>query len=273
MNPIEYNEVIAGNLRGTEPINWDDAKKAFKIGGFSPEKLKIKPRLEMLQRLCGGPNGDPVPVEKLAANSEQLREGNNAQKLLRLVARQYVQLLNKNARLPKFSKWVTSLFKDDKDLHNELAKFGQGVMRPDAPFIISCNPVDIMRCADTPHYYSCLTDTGVFKDVVPAALEKCDGIAIAYVNGPDGKMKGRIWLHAGEKDGKPIVVLASGLYGNGFTARQLAEHIAAFGYDVYQDTYYGGVTKFDYVGCFTYNLHWDTRTWNKGEGVRLAVAK
>ena len=50
MNPVEYNEVIADNLRGTEPINWDDAKKAFKIGGFKPEKLKIKPRLEMLQR-------------------------------------------------------------------------------------------------------------------------------------------------------------------------------------------------------------------------------
>ena len=270
---IQYNEEIAANLNGLKPINWEAAKAAFKIEGFKPEKLKIVPRNELLIGLVDV--GGEKAIEKMMADDDTLRYGNKEQKLLRLCARQYCQLANKNARLPKFSKWVTSLFKDDKEMHNELAKYGQGV--PKAPFTISCNPVDILRAADTEHFWSCLTHDGGFRDVLPGVLEHCPGIAVAYVNGDNGKMQGRIWIHLGEdKAGKKVIILASSRYGTGLEHNALAEYLAAKGFDVYKDCRWdggGNEMALKYVECFKHNVHWDTYTWNNAYAVRLAVAK
>lgn len=274
MIPTEYNKIIQANLDGIGPIDWNAAKKAFKIAGFEPETLDIKLREEMLRKVALGARNvalDVAPLHKLAANSEHLRAGSKPQQFLRLVARQYCQLENKGARLPKFSKWVTSLFKDDKELANELAKLGQDVVKLDndeidSGLIISCNPVDILRAADTTHYWSCLYDDGGYTDVLPAALEECTGIGVAYVNHQDGRMKGRVFIHAGEdKDGKPCVILAN-RYGTGINATEVAKRVAAAGYDCYQYSAWGGDNKppLRFVGCFKKNLHWDTNTWTNG---------
>lgn len=270
---IQYNEVIATNLDGMGPVDWKVAQEAFSVAGFKPEKLKIVPRNAQLRGLVDV--GGEAAIEKMMADDEALRFGTNAQRMLRLIARQYNQLANKGARLPKFSKWVTSLFKDDREMHNELAKYGQGV--PKAPFVISCNPVDILRAADTKHFWSCLDDNGGYKDVLPGVVEKCPGIALAYVNGPDGKMKGRIWIHSAKDDkNKPILLLASNRYGSGLDHGPVAEYLATKGYDVYKvkPNYYDAPErKLEFVDCFKQNIHWDTYTWNKCDGELLAKAK
>lgn len=255
------HDLIMENLAGDKPIDWDAAKKLYAIEGFAPEKLKILPRLPQLTGIVTR-NESSEEVHKRAKDDVALANGTKAQKLLRLLARQYCALENKGARMPKFSKWVTSLFKDDKELHNALAKYSQNA---GAGFIISCNPVDILRAADTKHYWSCLDHNGGFTDVLPAVLTKAPGIAIVYVNGPDGKMQGRAWIHCCEVDGKRAFAIAR-QYGNGLLIKDVAAHIEAMTklkcYSTRSVDYGLKPVNGSYVGCFTKNLHWDDYTWD-----------
>lgn len=252
-------EEIKNDLLGEKPVNWEAACAAYSIAGFKPAKLKILQRHELLKKLVSKTSTKEAHVR--ARDDEALKNGTKAEQMLRLVARHYSALENKGARLPKFSKWVTSLFKDDKDLAQALAKYCQ--VKGGDGIIISCNPVDILRAADTKHYWSCLDDKGAFTEVLPAVLEKCPGIAVAYVEGDDGKMRGRCWLHVVEVGGKLGVCPASHIYGHGVTHADLAKHIRGMGVEVYKEVCFGdNRTAGKYVGCFTANIHWDTYTWH-----------
>lgn len=253
-------EEIQNDLLGEKPINWDEACKVYDLSGFKPDKLKFVQRHDLLKSLVAKTTVKEAHIR--ARDDDALKNGTKAEQMLRLVARHYSALENKGARLPKFSKWVSSLFKDDKDLAVALAKYCQ-VQHGDG-FVISCNPIDILRAADTKHYFSCLTHNGAFKEVLPAVIEKCPGIAVAYVDGPDGKMRGRCWLHVVEVNGKLGVYIARP-YGNGVTMADVIGRIKAAGVAVYSGTYdyYSDKKnpKDKFVGCFTQDIHWDTYTW------------
>lgn len=259
MTPLEYHEQhILANLLGEAPIDWKAAEDAYSVAGFKPSNLKIVERDDFMKGLVNVAAGT-LPEDR-ARDDATLLTGTRPQKLLRALARQYCALRNKGARLPKFSKWCSSLFKDDKDLAVALADYCRAVGGVNDKFIISCNPVDILRAADTKHYWSCLDDKGAFRDVLPGVVEKCPGIAVVYVNGPDGKMKGRSWLHHVVADGVHGVYIANG-YGNGLTVQELREHFKKQGVPVFESTYGGTGVRGEFIGAFKANIHWDTCTW------------
>lgn len=239
------------------PVKRDftEEKKKWKLGKI--DEMEYKPRDEFVQSVLGSFGGKTVE-EAIVASATP---GALAEEL-RALGRNYIVLRDTGARLPKFSKWVTSLYVDKKDLHVVLAKEAQAAST--ARVHISGDICDLLRVADTQHYWSCLAADGMFAPVLKAIVERTNGIFVAYVDGDDGKMKGRVFLNHGRIGDKDVVFAANQLFGNGFTMTQLADYFADLGVELYRYGYGGGVGV-KAVNCFTkadYHLHYDTPTWN-----------
>lgn len=267
-------EYIMQNLNGLGPIDWEQAKKDFAIKGFEPEKLNIVPRDEVMQSLVTVELPPAVlevqladwQCEKDVSKSEEARQ-------LRALARNYIVLSNKEARLPKFSKWVSSMFQSNEKLMIALSRAGQTAPQNDETgIIISCNPIDILRGAEGPHFWSCLGHDGGYKSVLKGVVTKCPGIAVAYINAPDGKMKGRIWLNHSQVNGRDTISVMR-VYGNGFTVAQVGKLIASKGYDVYKHHAYDGGVKIKLVNTFNEAIHWDILEYGEPRGELIAKAE
>lgn len=197
------------------------------------------------------------------------------------LAQKYYELRNKGARLPKFSRWVTGMFAGDKELANLIAAEGQRAAKRE--IILSTDKIDILRCADTPHFQSCFAFTGTSGGVydygrMPKRIaERCPGIGIIYVDDEKGQMMGRQWVHHAEDldTGEHIAVLTVTRYGciEGYRVAQL---MAQKGIKVAVPvTVYGGAAdvppqykiarraNVKFHGCFTEAVHHDLITWNK----------
>lgn len=248
-------------------IDWAVAKAKHAIEGFNPEGLKVLPRTEFLLGLEGNVFTER-PLEDAIRNSQNY-DATQAAKDVRQLAETYILLRGKQARLPKFGKWVGSLFPSNNDMQNIIAQRGQEAIA--GSLTISCNPVDILRGADSKHFMSCLGHKGAFREVLPAVLTECPGIAVAFIDHADGQMRSRVWLHhAKKKDGTDVVVMAGSIYGRGFTPTALADYFADRGVELfhYNGGYYnednGMYAKSERVTfheCFKRPLHWDTYTW------------
>ena len=251
--------IVGGGLSSDE---WQQAFKKYQIEGFDPENLEILPRDEFIQSLCG--EIAQRPIEEVVAAQQNIRM--EEKKELREMAQQYIVLRDRGARLPKFGRWIGSMFSNNPEYLKLVSKIGQDAGKKGV--VVSCRPVDILRAADTEHFWSCLNDGGQYMDVLPAVLTETSGIGVAYIDGDDGKMQGRTWVHHAQKDGKDVVVLAS-QYGNGVDFTALADYFINLGYDTYKDVrwdYDGNANhRVEYVNCFTRSLHWDTYTWERGE--------
>ena len=265
-------DYIKNNLTGLNPIDWEQAFKDFPIKGYDPDKLKIVPRDNVMLSLVEAAAPLP-PVEVLLADwTNQNNPTTPEAQQLRALARNYVVLSNKEARLPKFSKWVSSMFAGDNKLMVELSKAGQVGAKPNASddtgIIISCNPIDILMGGMSKYFNTCLGHggpedkggyRGAYKKVLQGALERCPGIAVAYMRADDGFLKCRIWLNHGRVDGKDVICIMHP-YGNGFDQNQIAKLIAAKGYDVYNVGWgaRGSAKKVEWVGVFNgEHIHWD----------------
>lgn len=264
-------DYIMQNLHGLKPIDWEQAKADFAISGFEPDKLNIVPRDNVMLSLVDV--AENVPTEVLLADWHNTAEpATDEARQLRALARNYVILSKKEARLPKFSKWVSSMFQSDQKLMVALSSACQAGAKPDdAGIIISCNPVDILRGAEGPHFWSCLGHEGGFREVLSAVVTRCPGIAVAYTNAPDGKMKCRVWLNHTQVDGKDTISLLNP-YGNGFTALQVAKLIASKGYDVYEHG--NGQANPKFINGFAdgERIHWDIIEFYNGAR-RIAEAQ
>lgn len=265
-------DYILQNLNGLGPIDWEQAFKDFPIAEYTPDKLKIVPRDEVMLSLVDV--AAPLPaVEVLLADwNNQNDPATDEAKQLRALARNYVVLSNKEARLPKFSKWVSSMFAGNNQLMIELSKAAQVGAKPtkaaDNGIIISCNPVDILMGGMSKYFNTCLGHGGKadkggyggnYRKVLQGALERCPGIGIAYMRADDGFLKCRIWLNHGRVDGKDVICVMSP-YGNGFDLNAVAKLIASKGYDVYQVGWgaRGAAKKIEWVGVFNgEHIHWD----------------
>lgn len=272
MSTFDY---LLNNLSGLGPIDWDQAKKDYKIAGFEPEKLEIVPRDDMMQSLVTVT--EPASLER--AIWKQTLPSNASEEAIELkkLSREYIVLTNKKARLPKFSKWVSSMFAGNDKLMLALAKAGQtGGAKSD--IIISCNPIDILRGADSAHFWSCLGGDGGFKKVLAGVVSRCPGIAVAYIDHPqDNKMQCRIWLNHARVKGRDCVAMLRP-YGNGFSQQQIADLIASKGYDVYSACGYGGATAFELINGFDTKgadkgIHWDITEYGALLGDLIAKAK
>lgn len=189
------------------------------------------------------------------------------------MAKDYIRYRDKGARLPKFGRWATGMFKDSPTLAADLAAAGKYVEKS-GDIVISANIVDILRCADTPHFMSCFKYTGVdggYSDMPKHICEDTPGICIAYVDdsGTPPKMRGRVWVHHAKRceDGEDVAVVCKEWAGS-LPARQVAEYIKTLGIPAYVGGGYGsqdarGVAV-DFINCFTEKLHHDMYTWVKG---------
>lgn len=250
-------EVVVAPEPPPPPVKRDftEEKKKWKLGKI--DEMEYKPRDEFVQSVLGSFGGKTVE-EAIVASATP---GALAEEL-RALGRNYIVLRDTGARLPKFSKWVTSLYVDKKDLHVVLAKEAQAAST--ARVHISGDICDLLRVADTQHYWSCLAADGMFAPVLKAIVERTNGIFVAYVDGDDGKMKGRVFLNHGRIGDKDVVFAANQLFGNGFTMTQLADYFADLGVELYRYGYGGGVGV-KAINCFTKadnHLHYDTPTWN-----------
>lgn len=262
---MHTKQYILNDLRGEGEIPWDEAFKDFRLKPRGLDHKKVPMRDEVMRSLVKQAAQVPVEVALRQLDADKLPKEGVA---LRKLALTYITLTNKQARLPKFSKWVSSMFQNDVMMMQYLSKAGQMAGKQDESLIISCNPIDLLRGGDSPHFWSCLVCDGGYQEVMTALGSKWTGIAVAYVDAPDGKMKGRVWLHHAEIGGKTVIVGASHIFGNGFTHEQVGKLVNEAGYDYYQyASYWGGnggkkvkVQKF--IGCPTEYIHWDTETFN-----------
>lgn len=243
---------------------------------IDPDTVKVVPRSNFLTGLCGEVE-DANSVENIIAEYQK-KGGTNDQMELAKWAATYIELSSKGARLPKFSRWITSMWANNKEFAKILADEGQKAVA--RKVFMSVSPIDILRCADTPHFASCFKwNISSHRDAskvrreefhrLPATiLEECPGIGIMYVDDENGKMMGRQWMHhARIKDtGEDVMVLTTRPYGclrGDYIAKLLAQRgiRVALAYNGY-DNPVGSKVAIDFIGCFTSPIHHDVDTWS-----------
>lgn len=279
---MSTKQYILDNLYGLNPVDWDQAHKDFKIGGFEPQNLKIVPRDEVMMSLVDV--AEQLPIEQAIWKKELPDDAPEEFKQLKNLSRNYIVLANKDARLPKFSKWVSSMFSDNPKIMGALSKAGQ--ISGKSEIIISCNPADILRGGVSRHFQTCLGCGGdgdpggyggAYKKVLQGVLERCPGIAVAYIDHPeDHTMRCRIWLNHARINGRDCIAMLRP-YGNGFDQKQIADLIASKGYDVIAAGQYGGGEKFELINGFDtkgadHGIHWDITEYGELRGNIIAKA-
>lgn len=253
------------DLTGRSPIDWDAVAKhypnvaKYKVGNIT---LRDDVMLSIVHRDGDGAAAD-APLEDIC---KRLTDDQGAAAIeVRKLAKQYIIFRNKNARLPGFGKWVSSMFKNDQELVAVMARAAQHVRTAKTGVVISCNPVDILRGGLGKHFQTCLGPNGddcgggwwngQYSDVLPAVLDECPGVAVAFVaDGDHEYYRARAWVHHIEVDGKTAIQINS-IYGNGMEEKQLAKIIASKGYDVYDQNW--GKTNYKFINNFKRNIHWD----------------
>lgn len=260
-----------------EPVKKPDYEDHLYKGKYSihnPANVKFVPRSKFLQSLVGqidqGDTIEETVIKSLSKDAVTME--------LRELAAFYVKIKNKGARLPNFARWITGMWASNKDYANFLAKEGQKAAA--RRIVLSTNLLDILRCADTPHFASCFRykpgareDGGGYDaySFLPVKIaEECPGIGIVYVDDEHGKMMGRQWMHHARllSTGEDVCVLTSGYYGC-LQGDNLARLMAAKGIRVgYRDYGHGG-EAIEYVGCFTKYIHHDLDTWSPGARIKF----
>ena len=277
---LDAVEVLSPTEGPSNPvIDWDAMKKKYNIAGFTPEKLKIVPRDSFIQAIAGNDSNERAIEDVIAQNPEH--DYTVAAKEIRDLSLTYIKLRNEDARLPKFGKWVNSMFPSNQDYQRIISQRGQtaGV----GALQISADIVDILRGGDVPG--SCLNDRGGYTEVLKAVAEEAPGIGVAFINDQTtGKMAGRLWLHHAKivETGEDVVVAAGLVYGHRFTHQQVADYLAERGYRLFVYDPYGyyypnnkgnDKVKVEFVNCLDRSIHWDTYTWGQYKKVDATEIK
>lgn len=182
------------------------------------------------------------------------------------LAQDYIYYRDLQARLPKFSRWACGMFQGKQDLAQELAEAGKYIEKS-GDISISGSLIDILRCADSPYFYSCFSIKEAFNYMPKLIAECTPGIGIAYVDDPsNGKMRGRCWVHHAKRlsDGVDVAVICE-KQGGTVSARQIGELIKAKGIPAYVASYYNQYhgDAVEFVNCFDSDVHHDLATWHK----------
>lgn len=270
------------DLTGTKPIDWNAVAEVYpNVAKYKVNHDKILVRDEILRNIVHGPSMEQASAPLLEDLCRDLpdEQGNVAVEVRKL-AKQYTVLRNKNARLPGFGKWISSMFKDRQDMFAVLARAGQHERIDAGGIVISCNPVDMLRGGLGENFGTCLGPDGyggwggVYANVLPAVLEEVSGAAVAFIVDPKKPefYLARCWIHHILVNGKHAIQMNTP-YGNGITTKKLADLIASKGYDVYDQTGWGNNTvKYEFVNNFKRRVHWDAIEIG-GRGTLIAAAK
>lgn len=256
---------------------------ASKYNIWPLDKVNFVPRTDFLQSLVGKVEPDPIPTEEVVqrnAGAFAYRSGGIAE-----LANYYIYFRDKGARLPKFTRWATGMFATDDKLQKELAKAGK-LTDSSSPLFMSCDVVDILRSADTPHFQSCFKyeanldgttwesrKSAQWGNMPKHIAELTPGIAILGINDENGKYRGRVWVHHIQvgKEKRDAVCAA---YPKGtLTMPMIKKYFSERGVEVYTaDLYnpYGGAVQGHYVGGFgTKKVHHDVHTTDGEKGFTL----
>ena len=183
---------------------------------------------------------EPPPLEEAVLRARN--EMKVSEEVARL-ARDYVHYRDEGARLPKFSRWVSSMYPSNKELSNVLASVGQ-VKATAGNLVFSAACRDLLRAGTGPHLGSCFYYGGGAGDKSLLAIAAtAPGIGVAYTDASDGHMQGRWWLYHGvrESDNADVVVLPSRAYGR-LPLESVVDALKAGGYIVYKALGYDRAT-------------------------------
>lgn len=246
---------------------------------LDPKTVKYVPRDAFIAGLQGPLAASDVDLA-LALITRATQAGPSFQEEFLRLASTYDTLRRSQARLPKFSKWVTGLYPKRAELVAEFARLGQK-FSPNV-FEISGDVVDILRCADTPHFASCFKKGSMSQDVPKRVAEEAPGMCIIFTDDENGKMKARTWgVHVQDPTGKDALLLGAGRYG-AFDVEDLAKKITAkFGIDTYRSGGYdysyptkklSAPTKLTTINAFKDRIYFDFPIWGVVDGHKLTTA-
>jgi hypothetical protein len=256
----------------------------IKYNILDPATIQYVERDDFIKSICGRHSPKALEAEDAIVeiwnktrNGEALRVKVD-QNTVRL-AKDYIKYRDKGARLPKFGRWATGMFKEDVRIAADLAAAGKYVEKS-SDIIISGGIIDILRCADTPHFASCFAKGSIYPEMPKKICEDTPGICIAYVDDEKGKMRGRVWVHHAQRvdNGKDVAIVCAH-WGGTVTAQQVVDLIRLGGAEAYvgggYGRQYGGANRIgvNFINCFTQSLHHDMYTWMKDFGVHDTTAK
>lgn len=250
---------------------------------YPPDKVEYVPRDEFVQSLISlhSPKAKAAEDAILSIWDDQQHRRPVLCKVdpaTVTLARDYIRYRDQGARLPKFSRWATGMFRDNKQLASDLATAGK-YQESSGEIVISGDKIDILRCADTPHFSSCFKyraeyPLGDYTQLPKLICEKTPGICIAYVDDENKRMRGRVWVHHARRqdNGKDVAVVCQAWAGS-LPAKQVAEVINSMGIEALVGEGYGREVKsknavlVDFINCFDTQVHHDMYTWRKGFSV------
>lgn len=221
---------------------------------YDPDSVNFVERTDFLKALSG--------KQAITDDMEDAISSTSKDYDLLVLANYYKDLKRRNARLPKFSRWITGMFADNKKFAEELARAGQSIKKT---ITISTDLVDILRSGDTTHFSSCYgIAAGMPSNYkIPVVLaETAPGIAMAYIDDDNGFMMGREWLvHARDNDGD-LVVLSPYPVGNiqqSAVVKLLKDkgHRVALPSSIYDDN----GKEVEYVDGLKVSTNFDVPTW------------
>lgn len=238
----------------------------------APDKIEYVERDDFIKSLLMKATPPEMPLEdavlKIRANMESYNfDGKfKVSAATAALAKDYIKYRKRGARLPKFSRWAAGMFKDDAALAGDLAMAGKWEEKS-GDIVISGDVMDLLRNADTHHFSSCLKAGGVYEDVTKGIVTDHSGIAIAYVDDENGRMRGRVWVHHAQRaDTGADVAVVCQKWGGTLEARQVVDLLRDKGHEAYVGGAYGrqgdGIYV-NFVNCFTTNIHHDMYTWVK----------
>jgi hypothetical protein len=243
----------------------DESKYTF----LKPETVKFVERDDFINGLCGVlPPLEPDVCAYVIANYNDPKLFPEDLKMsLYYIASYYKELIGRGARLPKFTKWMCSLFPNEKRFPEIFAAVGQKIQG--TPITVSNRKVDILRAADSPHFSSCFKGSATLNQIA----EKAPGMGVIYSDDKNGKMKLRMWLmHLKDSKGKDAIGLGR-QYGLQLDMRSVAQMLSSLngGIKVYQmSSNISSGEAVTAVNGFDKQLYFDFNCWGQSKAALLA---
>lgn len=241
---------------------------------YDPDHVNFVERTDFLQRVAGSFVDSRTPEEVFMLLSPLHAKVGTID--VRSLATTYISMQRLNARLPKFTKWMTGMFPGNKELADLLATKGQDSAARE--ITISTTKLDILRSGYSPNFQSCLGFQSDYPreeyQQIPVRLaEEFPGIAVAYTQDANQQLTARRFLcHAKIKGTNEdvVVIQTDGCPSNGLSKLNIARVLKRNGIRAFVPAYRdrGEEINVVYQGCPTESIHFDVSTW-----ARPAVAR
>lgn len=254
--------------RPPQKIEWLGRKYTIQKFDFDNEFQARTPFLRSLEGTFGVPD---MPLEDVVIMLKRNGRLQISQDLFDM-AMAFMRYRDQGARLPKFSRWVTGMFRDRTDLAKMLAEAGKAATGTE-PITLSCQAQDILRAGDTPHLYSCFKSSDLWGYMPRAIATLTPGIGLLYQNDEKGELLGRAWVHHAKlkETGENVAVVAAfkGSMNEDrarqfFDSKKIKAYVAGYGVS---NPIQRKKEIANYFKCFDTEVHHDLNTWSKDQPI------